>query len=181
MVDDKHSFGYTPRRAGSAVPPFQFIALALALTSLLTAAGCAQTAAIQGSSPAGAAARADAPAQATFPDIPIPAGAKMIVDKTLVVGAENWFGQLTLESNDSPAKVFDFYRARLPSYQWREITSVRAPVSVLTYDREDRILQMQIRATTIIGSEITLTVSPRGKPTSPAAGGLSPAPVTRIN
>ncbi len=160
-----------------------------AFSALFLLAACAQTASIQGAAPkgnAGGAGAANASAQATFPDIPIPDGAKMVVDKTLVVGSTNWFGQLTLESGYAPNDMFDFYRNRLPQFQWREITSVRAPVSVLTYDREDRILQMQIRASTLRGSEITITVSPRGSQQGGGAGGgigggAMPAPVTRIN
>ncbi len=92
----------------------------------------------------------------------------MIVDKTLVVGAEPWFGQLALDAGQAAPQVFDFYRSRLPEYGWQEITSVRAPTSVLTYDRDDRILQMQIKGSTLSGSEVTITVSPRGTPPPPA-------------
>ncbi len=126
--------------------------------------GCTQTAPLSSSQQmtgSGQNAGAQA-AQSTFPDIPIPDGAKMNVEKTLVVGVENWFGQLSLQSSHAPNVLFDFYRNRLPQFQWREITSVRAPTSVLTYDRDNRVLQMQIRAATLQGSEITITVSPRG-------------------
>lgn len=118
------------------------------------------------SSPAGAAGNAQ-PNASIFPDIPIPDGANMIVDKTLVVGTDKWFGQLALTAGQGPVAIFDFYRNRLPQFGWNEITSVRAPTSVLTYDREDRIMQMQITSTTLRGSEILITVSPRGTPAPP--------------
>lgn len=101
----------------------------------------------------------------------------MIVDRTLVVGTQDWFGQLALNANQGTVSIFDFYRNRLPQFGWNEITSVRAPTSVLTYDREDRILQMQISATTLRGSEILITVSPRGKP-APSNG---TTPIKRTN
>ncbi|MDC1214877.1 hypothetical protein N8000_10515 [Rhodospirillales bacterium] len=101
----------------------------------------------------------------------------MIVDRTLIVGTQNWFGQLALNANQGTVAIFDFYRNRLPQFGWDEITSVRAPTSVLTYEREDRILQMQISTITLRGSEILITVSPRGKP----APSGSNAPVIRSN
>lgn len=148
----------------------------LGLSVLLAA--CAETTSLQGTATSGPnATAADTSATATvFPDIPIPVGAKMVVDKTLVVGTEPWFGQLALNAKQPAPQVFDFFRGRLPEYGWQEITSVRAPVSVLTYDRDDRILQMQIRGSTLSGSEVTITVSPRGTPAPTSA-----APVTRIN
>lgn len=169
-------------RRGFSLP---VLAAAVAIFAL---SGCSETATLQGGglSQGQAASGAGASANATvFPDIPIPDNAKMVVDKTLVVGTENWFGQLALEASSGPVAIFDFYRTRLPQFGWQEITSVRAPVSVLTFDRGDRILQMQISSTTLRGSSILITVSPRGTPNNtsgaPSSSGLSPAPVTRIN
>ncbi len=160
------------------------IGLAFSLASALITSGCSETAQLQGgglnSSTAGTnGSTANA---SIFPDIPIPDGANMIVDKTLVVGTDNWFGQLALSTSQSPVAMFDFYRTRLPQFGWNEITAVRAPTSVLTYDREDRIMQMQIASTTLRGSEILITVSPRGTPKGTStSGGLRAAPVTRVN
>jgi len=154
-----------------------------AISTVLALAACTETASLQGGglSQNTSASGASGPATASiFPDIPIPEGAKMIVDKTLVVGTNNWFGQLALETSSNPVAMFDYYRNRLPQFGWQEITSVRAPVSVLTFDREDRILQMQIASSTLRGSEITITVSPRGTPSGPSGSGM-PAPVQRIN
>ncbi|WNJ99592.1 hypothetical protein L2D14_17220 [Thalassospiraceae bacterium LMO-JJ14] len=150
----------------------------LLIAILLSASACTQTAQLQGGglSSTGNSGGAQ-PNASIFPDIPIPEGANMNVDKTLVVGTDNWFGQLALSAGQSPVVMFDFYRNRLPQFGWNEITSVRAPTSVLTYDREDRIMQMQITGSTLRGSEILITVSPRGTP-RPSGGS---APVTRIN
>ncbi len=159
------------------------ITFVAAISSVLALAACTETASLQGGglSQSSAQSSASGPATASiFPDIPIPEGAKMIVDKTLVVGTNNWFGQLALETSNNPVAMFDYYRNRLPQFGWQEITSVRAPVSVLTFDRDDRILQMQIASSTLRGSEITITVSPRGTPSAPAGSGM-PAPVQRIN
>lgn len=142
----------------------------------LALSGCAETARLAGNQPANTSPAASEAQAKIFTDLPIPNGAEMNVDKTLVVGTNNWFGQLVLEAKQGASAMFDFYRNGLPQYGWSEITSVRAPVSVLTFERDERILQMQIKGTTLRGSEITVTVSPRG---TGGAGG--PAPVTKIN
>lgn len=156
--------------------------MAISIAVLLALGACTETASLQGggmsSSPAGS--QGAQPNASVFPDIPVPDGANMIVDKTLVVGTDKWFGQLALSVGQSPVVIFDFYRNRLPQFGWNEITSVRAPTSVLTYDREDRIMQMQITSTTLRGSEILITVSPRGTP-APQGNLQGAAPVIRSN
>lgn len=153
--------------------------MAAATALLFTLSACTETATLKGGgmSSSQAGSQGTEPNASVFPDIPIPEGANMIVDKTLVVGTDKWFGQLALTAGQSPVAIFDFYRNRLPQFGWDEITSVRAPTSVLTYDREDRIMQMQITSTTLRGSEILITVSPRGTP-KPRSG---TAPVIRSN
>lgn len=141
----------------------------LVLLGLLAVAGCTQTANLSGSAATSGNANTTEPQPSIFPDIPIPQGAKMNVDRTLVVGTDAWFGQLVLEASGNAFQMFDFYRAGLPKFGWAEITSVRAPTSVLTYEREQRILQMQIKAGSLTGSVITITVSPRGTTPPPAS------------
>jgi hypothetical protein len=163
----------------SGIPALNLVVL---LGIVLMISACAQTAQLQGGGISSTNnATGTEPSASIFPDIPIPEGANMIVDKTLVVGTDKWFGQLALNSSQNPVTIFDFYRNRLPQFGWTEITSVRAPTSVLTYDREDRIMQMQITSSTLRGSEILITVSPRGTPAPRPAPSGGAAPVTRIN
>lgn len=98
-----------------------------------------------------------------FPDIPVPTKAIMDTDRTLVFGGgESWYGQLSLDASHSADALFDFYKQELPAFAWQEVTSVRAPVSVLTYERQGRVLSIQIESARLGGAKITLTVSPRG-------------------
>lgn len=98
-----------------------------------------------------------------FPDIPVPTGAGMDVKRTIVFGSgEGWFGQLGLDTQHDTDAMFDFYKQELSGFGWQEITSVRALVSVLTYERQGRVLSIQLEKATLLGSKITLTVSPRG-------------------
>ncbi|MBL4615174.1 MAG: hypothetical protein JKY27_09910 [Magnetovibrio sp.] len=83
--------------------------------------------------------------------------------RTLIFGSgDTWYGQLSLDSGHSNNAMFDFYKQELTGFGWLEVTSVRAPVSVLTYERQGRVLSIQIEKASITGSRITLTVSPRG-------------------
>ena len=101
-----------------------------------------------------------------FPDLPVPTSADMDVSKTQVFGSgEAWFGQLSLNSGHDSNALFDFYKQELPSSGWQEITSVRAQVSVLTYQRGERVLSIQIQPRTLNGATAILTVSPRGRAT----------------
>jgi len=136
-----------------------------AFTIIMSLSGCTQTAPMVATS---ASSTGNSPQHTTktafsqFPDIPIPAGTHMNVEKTLVFGSEPWFGQLALITTSNPGLTFDFYRGNLGQHHWQEITSVRAPISVLTYTQGNRILAISIRGNTFGGSEVTLTVSPRG-------------------
>ncbi|OEJ68649.1 hypothetical protein [Magnetovibrio blakemorei] len=103
-----------------------------------------------------------------FPDIPVPTKASMDMRRTLVFGSgDTWYGQLGQDTGHSSDAMFDFYKQELPGFGWLEVTSVRAPVSVLTYERQKRILSIQIEPASLVGSKVTLTVSPRvgGTPT----------------
>lgn len=144
----------------------QLAALGLA-TGLV--GGCAEINSMTPSVPATTASGPDGkPAETEkafnrFPDIPVPTQSKMDVRRTLVFGGnEDWYGQLGLNTKHDGNSMFDFYKQELPNFGWEEITSVRAPVSVLTYMRAERVLSIQVEKGNLTGSTITLTVSPRG-------------------
>ncbi len=153
----------------------------LLLAAELALSGCAETAGIAPSSSADATTGGGREIQQSFshfPDIPIPSGAKIEVDKTLVFGSgETWTGRLVMSSSHSAFQMFDFFKQELPGFGWQEITSVRAKSSVLTYSRHRRIAIIQIDPSTLGGSEVALTVSPRGADQPPGAAPPLPAPV----
>ena len=117
-----------------------------------------------------------------FPDMPLPTKGDFDMDRTMIFGGgESWIGRLTINTSYSANEMFDFYQKHLPGFGWREVTSLRSAISVLTYTRQDRVATIQIQERTIRGSEVTVTVSPHGMPqTSPAAGTAMPPPVQRI-
>ena len=78
---------------------------------------------------------------------------------------DNWTGRLVMNAPLGSVDSFDFYHQKTPEFGWREISSVRSAISILTYMREGRVMTLQIRNNTLRGSEITATVTPE-KPTA---------------
>lgn len=158
------------------------IRAALVAASLLVA-GCTQKMEIaRPAASDGADSAAIEAGFTTFPDMPMPVSGEVDVERTLIFGTgESWFGRLLINAPHAPGDMFAFYREGLPGFGWREITAIRAAVSVLTYARDERVATIQIRARTIRGSEVTVTVSPHGAPTAAPAGTGSPrGPVETI-
>ncbi len=115
------------------------------------------------------------PSFAQFQDIPIPGGAKMNMDRTLVLGAhEAWIGRLVIDSSVSQAQMFDFFKQRTGEFGWREITSVRSATSVLTYSRDQRIMTIQILTRPLLGTQVDITMSPSGNNQSPVTNAVAP-------
>ena len=82
---------------------------------------------------------------AKFKDIPIPDGAVMDMKNTVIFGSdEDWFGRLALLPNMSHAETFDLFRYEMPNLNWLEITYVRATSSVLSYEKDSRIVTIPI-------------------------------------
>ena len=99
---------------------------------------------------------------AKFNDLPMPGNSKMNLEKSLVFGADSeWFGRLNLIVNLSGADVFDFYIYEMPNFGWREITSIRSDISLITYERGGRIANVRIDSSSTRGTEVWVTVSPR--------------------
>jgi hypothetical protein len=130
------------------------------------------------------------PAFAQFQDIPIPNGAKMNMDRTLILGEnDSWIGRLVIDSQSPQASLFDFFKNRTSQFGWQEITSVRSATSVLAYSKDNRVMTVQIQSQPIIGTQVDITMSPKGspapvKPVTNAAfpdDTLSPGDKTMIN
>jgi hypothetical protein len=112
-----------------------------------------------------------------FPDVPVPTGAKMDLERSLVLGTRDvWLGRLAIAASQKANGLFDFYQREMPAHGWQEVTSVRSETSVLTYARGDRIATIQIRGPAFRDALIDITVSPRGE----GAGGIAPARATSV-
>jgi hypothetical protein len=158
-----------------------FVAAVLAVFALsactLSAIDVTPTAAAEGQE-----GQPNQPAFSDFQDIPIPAGAQMITDRSLILGVrDSWVGRLVLNTEFNVAAAFNFFKQRTTEFGWQEITSVRSAVSILTYTRDERVLTVQIQGRPLGGAEVNLTVSPRGGNSPGGAPAARPvAPVERL-
>ena len=72
------------------------------------------------------------------------------------------------------SNLFDFFKYRTSQFGWKEITSVRAETSVLSYSRDNRIMTIQIQSHVLhalVGTQIHITMSPRGNKASKTPAG----------
>ncbi len=145
---------------------------------LVLLAGCGATAPLTASSRPDKSGVPSQPAFAQFSDIPVPAGAVMDLEHSLVLGeAETWIGRLVMTISEPAGRMYDFYFREMPRFNWSPVTSVRAETSVLTYARGERVATIQIRRSTMGGAAISMTVSPRAVPARAARSDNAAAPL----
>ncbi len=109
------------------------------------------------------------PSFSQFPDIPVPAESRMLLDDSLIFGRDDrWTGRLAIESQLSASEAFEFFQREMPGEQWVEFTALRSDVSLLTFVRMDRVATVTIESETLSGAFVTITVSPLSPATTPA-------------
>lgn len=87
----------------------------------------------------------------------------MDLGKTLLLGGEDaWIGRLVFGAPYSSSGMFDFYKAEMPKFGWREITVVRSETSVMTYQRQGRVATVELTPSSVAGTTVRFTVSPEG-------------------
>jgi hypothetical protein len=148
------------------------VASAIVTGLLLTGlTGCENTTPLSASRSADSTGVSEA-SFAQFSDVPIPAGATMDLERSLVLGErDTWIGRLVMTVGNSSGKAYDFFFAEMPRFNWVPVTTVRAETSVLSYTRGERVATIQIKKRTLGGSNISLIVSPKGS--AVRAGGVS--------
>ena len=119
------------------------------------------------------------PSFSLFSDIPVPAGASMDMERSLLLGTGDlWTGRLVFSTNNGHGRVFDFYKTEMPGFGWQEITSVRASISIQTWKRGPRVATIQIRDS-LFSTEVILTMAPmEGTVSAMPSGMSSSAPVS---
>ena len=121
---------------------------------------------------------------AQFTDIPVPAGAKMDLDRTLVFGEKNlWIGRLVFSTELGASDTYDFFTTELPRFGWQPITVLRSRTNILIYTRDNRAATLEITGQKLGGSTVFFSVSPLnsgrdGNNLSPA-NGLQVAPLMK--
>jgi len=145
----------------------------LVAAAALLAAACDRTTPLAASSRPAGTATPDGPGFAQFSDIPIPSGAAMDIERSLVLGErESWIGRVVMTTSEGADRAYDFFFNEMPRFEWQPVTSVRAETSVLTYTRGARVATIQIQGRTIGGARVSVTVSPKGRPAPDAPGAL---------
>lgn len=141
----------------------------LLLAFLMIFTACSRNEALQPT--IGASGNETARSFALLADIPIPPGAELDIEKSLVLGdLDRWTGRVILDVDQSSTKAFALYQAEMPNFGWQPVMSVQAGVSVLTFTRSERAATIQIENRTLRGSSVSITVAPRQTTPVPATG-----------
>ncbi|OAN50257.1 hypothetical protein A6A04_02315 [Paramagnetospirillum marisnigri] len=110
-------------------------------------------------------------------DIPIPAGATMDNDRSLILSdRDRWTGRVVMTLSNSANEVTAFYQSQMPNFGWQPMMSVTAETSVLTYLRGDRAATVQVERRTVYGTTVSVTVAPKQSDASSVGYESSPAP-----
>ena len=98
-------------------------------------------------------------------DMPIPPGATIRPQETLVMGTGNrWMGRISLSVRGESQAVYTYYRDSLPSAGWILTSSSYSKLSFLTFNKAERVATVQIQSASFGGNEVTITVTPATKP-----------------
>lgn len=109
-----------------------------------------------------------APDFALLTDIPIPSGATMDNERSLILGdKDRWTGRVVLKLWKSAADANAFYQAQMPAFGWEPIMAATSGISVMAYVRGERAATVQIESSTMWGSTVSVIVGHRAA-TQPA-------------
>lgn len=103
-------------------------------------------------------------------DLPIPRGARLSNDQSLILGGGNsWAGRIVMSVAETPTETFSFFRDRYPAAGWVLMSSTKAKNSILVFIKQDRTATVEIAEGSGMGSKsnITLTIAPRSTVTMP--------------
>lgn len=155
--------------------------LALPVFAALTLAGC-------GSSTSLPQTQAGDPQQqpdfGLLTDIPIPSGATMDNERSLILGdKDRWTGRVVMKLWKSAPEATAFYQQQMPAFGWEPIMAATSGISVMSYVRADRAATVQVESGTMWGSTVKVTVGPRAGGQASGGGSyvvtspaLSPSP-----
>lgn len=134
----------------------------LLLASLLTLGalgGCA-------SGGFGSAESLDNIQQQLLGDMPLPQGAKISNDQSMILGGgSQWTGRIVISTSQGPTDTFTFFRDQFPRAGWTGISSIKSKTSILVFAKGDRTLTVEINEAGAFqsgGSIVALTAAPKG-------------------
>ena len=120
--------------------------------------------------PAGPAAVGDQPSAVQPPSgdaallgsLPIPPGAKIISDQSLIIGS--WVGRLTLDVGRDVTEAYKYFMDAFQGQGWTLQSAVRSKTSLLVFTHNGRSATIEFQDTPKLvgGAIVTLTMAPLG-------------------
>lgn len=105
-------------------------------------------------------------------DIPIPSGATMDNERSLILGdKDRWTGRVVMKLWKSAPAANVFYQSQMPAFGWEPIMAATSGVSVMAYVRGDRAATVQIESSAMWGSTVSVIVGQRAASQPAASGG----------
>ncbi len=147
----------------------------LYLATLFLLAGCNSLPVIDGQKE-----DVDAIRKQLLGEMPLPLGAKIDNDASLILGSgENWTGRVVLSIPLGSAEVFNSIREQFQASGWALLSSVKAKNSILVLTRQERTITLEISESGSLSnsSRVLLSVAPRNNALpSPRRPDPSPRP-----
>ncbi|MDI1274872.1 hypothetical protein [Polaromonas sp.] len=121
-----------------------------------------------GSTPVGSDSTVtEATAKQLAGDVPLPQGAVIKQQDTLVMGSGNtWMGRLSLTVPGEAQPAFAWFRDNLPAAGWTLTSSSFSKLSLLTFTKAERVATVQMQGSNFGGNEVLITVAPAVRPAS---------------
>lgn len=121
-----------------------------------------------GSTPVGSDSTvSEATAKQLAGDVPLPQGAVIRQQDTLVMGSGNtWMGRLNLTVPGDAQPAFAWFRDNLPAAGWTLTSSSFSKLSLLTFTKTERVATVQMQGSNFGGNEVLITVAPAVRPAS---------------
>ncbi len=128
------------------------------LFSAISMLGCAS----MGAAPMGNDSTVtEATAKQISGDVPLPVGAVIKQQDTLVMGSGSaWTGRLSVAISGEPQAVFAYFRDTLPTAGWALTSSSFSKTSLLSFTKGERAATVQVQSTSFGGNDVLITVAP---------------------
>lgn len=97
--------------------------------------------------------------------LPIPPGAKIIADQSLIIGSgDTWVGRLSLDVGRDVTGAYQYFLDAFQGQGWTLQSAVRSKNSLLVFTRSGRSATIEFQDTPRLvgGTTVTLTMAPLG-------------------
>jgi hypothetical protein len=97
-------------------------------------------------------------------DMPLPRGARIVGDNSLILGGgADWTGRIAVVADLGWADTFAFFRDQYPALGWELLSSLQARNSILVFVKGERTATIEISPASVLGtkSSVLMTVAPK--------------------